>query len=81
MDGVTGTLPSGISVMQWKASLFPHEPDSAASHGWNWRRCFTKKVTNILLLSRQVSLVMHIWSVKHTHVFQHRHVLMQMVVR
>lgn len=39
MAGVAAGLPSGCSVAQWKASLFPHEPDSAASHGWNWRKC------------------------------------------
>ena len=39
MAGVAAALPSGCSLAQWKASLFPHEPDSAASHGWNWRKC------------------------------------------
>ena len=39
MAGVAAGLPRGCSVVQWKASLFAHEPDSAASHGWNWRRC------------------------------------------
>ena len=39
MAGVAAALPSGCSLVQWKAGLFPHEPDSAASHGWDWRRC------------------------------------------
>ena len=39
MAGVAAALPSGCSLVQWKAGLFPHEPDSAASHGWDWRKC------------------------------------------